>query len=148
MKPNMASEYEAQQKSTDMGRWARVEHPSEASEDVIVLALYVDRASAEGELSQPPYAAAPQSAMPVWYADNIARRRPAPGERCPTYQGHVLAPRATESTSPHGRLVDYNTTAIIRAATAEEQRASQEQAKRDGGAGVIDVDGRRCYVED
>lgn len=48
----------------------------------------------------------------------------------------------------HGRLVDYNTTAIIRAATAEEQGASQEQAKRDGGAGVIDVDGRRCYVED
>lgn len=46
------------------------------------------------------------------------------------------------------RLVDYNTTAVIRVATADEQAASREAAKRDGGAGVIEVDGRRCYVED
>lgn len=46
------------------------------------------------------------------------------------------------------QLRDYETGESIREATAEERRASEEQAHRDGGAGVILVDGRRCYVED
>lgn len=30
----------------------------------------------------------------------------------------------------------------------EELAASRAAAERDGGRGAIDVDGRRCYVED
>ena len=44
-------------------------------------------------------------------------------------------------------LMDYETGDAIRLATAEEAVASEEAATRDGGAGVILVDGRRCYVE-
>lgn len=44
-------------------------------------------------------------------------------------------------------LCDYNTGDTVRTATAAEQRASIEAAAQDGGAGVILVDGRRCYVE-
>jgi hypothetical protein len=44
-------------------------------------------------------------------------------------------------------LVDYNTTERIREATAEERAESDVQAKHFGGAGVILVDGRSCYVE-
>lgn len=50
-------------------------------------------------------------------------------------------------TTETGRLMDYETGATIRPATAEEQAAGREQTRRDGGAGVIEVDGRRCYVE-
>lgn len=63
--------------------------------------------------------------------------------------GHFHQGRTTEeTTNQHGRLVDYRTTEIIRPATAEERAACLETARYDGGAGVIDVDGRRCYVED
>ena len=44
-------------------------------------------------------------------------------------------------------LTDYNTAEVIREATEDEYDASVEAAKHDGGAGVIDVDGRRCYVD-
>jgi hypothetical protein len=54
----------------------------------------------------------------------------------------------TQTPAEHGRLCAYDTAEVIRPATAEEQEASREQAKRDGGAGVITVDGVRCYVED
>jgi len=47
----------------------------------------------------------------------------------------------------HGALCDYDTAETIRPATAEESAASSEAAEADGGRGVIDVDGRRCYVE-
>ena len=47
-----------------------------------------------------------------------------------------------------GILRDYRTNAAIRPATADELRDSIETAKRDGGSGVIDVDGQSCYVED
>ena len=50
-------------------------------------------------------------------------------------------------THTYGNLVNYNTTEIIRPATAEEHAASVEAAELDGGAGVIEVDGVRCYVE-
>jgi len=45
------------------------------------------------------------------------------------------------------KLCDYATSETIRTATPEEQRASIEASARDGGAGVIEVDGVRCYVE-
>ena len=45
-------------------------------------------------------------------------------------------------------LMDYDTAEAIRPATVEERAESTEAAKHDGGAGVIDVDGRRCYVAD
>jgi len=45
-------------------------------------------------------------------------------------------------------LRDYSTGDIVRPATADELRASIDAAKVDGGAGVIDVDGRSCYVSE
>ena len=47
----------------------------------------------------------------------------------------------------YGTLCDYSTGSTIRPATADEEEASIEQAKRDGGAGVIWVECRPCYVE-
>ena len=47
----------------------------------------------------------------------------------------------------HGALCDYGTADTIRPATAEEAIASAEAAEADGGRGVIEIDGRRCYVE-
>ena len=43
-------------------------------------------------------------------------------------------------------LVDYETGERVREATLEEAEESIEAASLDGGAGVIEVDGRRCYV--
>lgn len=46
-------------------------------------------------------------------------------------------------------LMDYNTAEVIRPATHDELVASAEAAKRDGGAGVINVadqGDRPCYV--
>jgi hypothetical protein len=48
----------------------------------------------------------------------------------------------------HGSLHDYQTGAYIRPATADERAESVEAAEHDGGAGVILVDGRSCYVQD
>jgi hypothetical protein len=46
-----------------------------------------------------------------------------------------------------GILCDADTDAKIRRATRDEYRASVRQAKRDGGAGIIeDHDGRHVYV--
>ncbi len=47
-----------------------------------------------------------------------------------------------------GDLMDYDTAEVIRPATQEERDASIEAAEHDGGAGVIAVDGRSCYVAD
>jgi len=41
-------------------------------------------------------------------------------------------------------LIDYNTTEVIREATAAEELESSAA----GNAGVIDVDGRSCYVSE
>jgi hypothetical protein len=46
----------------------------------------------------------------------------------------------------HGTLTDYKTGASLRPATAAEAKASKAAARRDGGAGVIAVDGRSCFV--
>lgn len=43
-------------------------------------------------------------------------------------------------------LHNYETGEYIRPATTEELRESIDAATRDGGAGVIGVDGVRCYV--
>lgn len=53
----------------------------------------------------------------------------------------------TAQTTDHGTLMTYDTAETLRRATAEERAASIEAAKRDGGAGVVLVDGRSCYVE-
>ena len=53
-----------------------------------------------------------------------------------------------EDSVASGDLTDYDTGEAIRPATAEERAASIRAAEHDGGAGVIDVDGRRCYVAD
>lgn len=45
-------------------------------------------------------------------------------------------------------LTNYETGEAIRPATAEELAASIEAAKTDGGAGVIEVDGVSCYVQE
>lgn len=47
----------------------------------------------------------------------------------------------------HGTLCDYQTGDSIRPATADERAESIEAARYDGGAGVIVIDGRLCYVE-
>ena len=46
------------------------------------------------------------------------------------------------------RLMAYDTAESIRPATPAEVVASRIAAEADGGAGVIAVDGRSCYVED
>lgn len=45
-----------------------------------------------------------------------------------------------------GQLIAYDSGDYIREATAEEYTESVHAADYDGGAGVILVDGRRCYV--
>ncbi len=52
------------------------------------------------------------------------------------------------TSTDNGNLCDYNTGDTIRPATAEERAESLEAARYDGGAGVIEIDGRSCYVED
>lgn len=49
--------------------------------------------------------------------------------------------------SAAGTLHDYETGEAIRCAAGVEAQESRA-AESDGGAGVITVDGRRCYVQD
>ena len=60
------------------------------------------------------------------------------------------APRMVMSkgrlVAPHGYLTDYKTGEQLRPATADEERRSRAAAKRDGGSGVIKVDGLSTYV--
>ena len=62
------------------------------------------------------------------------------------------APRATmikgRLVVPHGYLTDYKTGEQLRPATAAEARRSRAAAKRDGGSGVIKVDGLSTYVSE
>jgi hypothetical protein len=62
-------------------------------------------------------------------------------------RGEVVG-EVVEEKPYYGELHDYTTGQHIRPATEDEQQDSREAAESDGGAGVIDVDGRRCYVED
>ena len=43
-------------------------------------------------------------------------------------------------------LYDYQTGDALRPATEDELRSSIDAAQRDGGAGVIEIDGRPCFV--
>ena len=52
------------------------------------------------------------------------------------------------NTTTSATLHDYKTGEAIRPATAAELAASIEAAKTDGGAGVITVDGKSCYVQE
>lgn len=52
-----------------------------------------------------------------------------------------------EAETTYGTLCDYRTGDSIRAATADEQAESIAAAERDGGRGVIVVDGRAVYVD-
>jgi hypothetical protein len=54
----------------------------------------------------------------------------------------------TISDTNHGTLTNYRTNESIRPATKQERADSLDAAESDGGAGVIEVDGVRCYVED
>ena len=71
-----------------------------------------------------------------------------------TNQENWVANRNRLSRLTEGRylteadLIDYSTGDVIRPATTDELRASIDAAKVDGGAGVIDVDGRSCYVSE
>lgn len=56
--------------------------------------------------------------------------------------------RMHPSTGDHGTLHDYQTGDCIRPATEHEAAASSVAADYDGGTGVIDVDGRSCYVQE
>ncbi len=53
---------------------------------------------------------------------------------------------AIDPTAPI--ICNYRTGDWIRNATAAEADASREAAITDGGAGVIEIDGVACYVED
>jgi hypothetical protein len=52
---------------------------------------------------------------------------------------------ATEPQST-ASLHDYQTGDALRPATEDELRSSINAAQRDGGAGVIEIDGRPCFV--
>jgi hypothetical protein len=43
-------------------------------------------------------------------------------------------------------LCDYETCDILRVASEQERKDSVNAARDDGGAGVIEVDGRLCYA--
>lgn len=57
-----------------------------------------------------------------------------------------MSVKTTDAFNRQAMLVEYDSAKEIRPATDEEYEASCEAARRDGGAGVIRVDGRRCYV--
>lgn len=54
----------------------------------------------------------------------------------------------TTATNTFGLLCDYATAEVIRPATEDERAESREAARLDGGAGVIEIDGVACYVEE
>lgn len=54
--------------------------------------------------------------------------------------------RTKASNAKHVELRDYLTGEYIREATDAEARESWQASKRDGGAGVIKVGTRSCYV--
>lgn len=51
-------------------------------------------------------------------------------------------------TEPQSRasLCDYQTGDALRPATEDELRSSIDAAQQDGGVGVIEIDGRSCFV--
>lgn len=74
-------------------------------------------------------------ALYVW----CRREEPAPTTKDKTM---------TTATNTFGLLCDYATAEVIRPATEDERAESREAARLDGGAGVIEIDGVACYVEE
>ena len=56
-----------------------------------------------------------------------------------------MSSAATEPKST-ASVHDYQTGNALRLATEDELRSSIDAAQRDGGAGVIEIDGRLCFV--
>jgi len=56
--------------------------------------------------------------------------------------------KAVERDHAHGDLYDYQTGEYIRPATREERELSDAEVAAGREQGVIDVDGRSCYVQD
>lgn len=52
------------------------------------------------------------------------------------------------SKSTYGSLHDYQSGEFIRPATKEEREQSDREVAAGRHEGVIDVDGRSCYVQD
>lgn len=63
-----------------------------------------------------------------------------------TGAGRVEASEDIDHNGPV--LYRYNDAVALRNATPAELAASQEAAESDGGAGVIEVDGVDCYVQE
>lgn len=53
---------------------------------------------------------------------------------------------ATTEPQSTASLYDYQTGDALRLATEDELRSSISAAQEDGGAGVIIIDGRSCFV--
>jgi hypothetical protein len=53
---------------------------------------------------------------------------------------------ATTEPQSTASVHDYQTGDVLRPATEDELRSSIDAAQRDGGAGVIEIDGRLCFV--
>lgn len=63
-----------------------------------------------------------------------------------TGAGRVEASEDIDHTKPV--LYRYTDAVALRNATSKELAASREAAETDGGAGVIEVDGVDCYVQE
>lgn len=59
---------------------------------------------------------------------------------------NTAANACTSKDCEHVHLYDYRTGEELRPATSAELEASIAAARTDGGHGVIEVDGRSCYV--
>ena len=53
---------------------------------------------------------------------------------------------ATTEQQSTANLYDYQTGDALRPTTEDELRSSIDAARQDGGAGVIEIDGRSCFV--
>lgn len=83
----------------------------------------------------------------VWCTDCAARRIRLAFDPDAEREGQAAAVAHARQHIPQGAgLMDYSSGDYIRPATASEAAASAAQARVDGGAGVIEVDGRGVYV--
>ena len=92
-----------------------------------------DEAAAAGDDAQVNLCNAALGLAEAWMVDEAR-------EQC--------AKAIAEAADVDGGLHDYETGDFLRPATSAEAAESRAAAALDGGAGVIRVDGRRCYVVD
>ncbi len=75
--------------------------------------------------------------------------KPYAGETTPVSRRAPVGTAKSNAIDPTAPIIcNYRTGDWIRNATAAEADASREAAITDGGAGVIEIDGVACYVED